>query len=115
MPDGKKLYTMPRNASIAMDFNEAAAHARRHNNKKTLGHDDWRVPTKEELYLLYQNRAQGALKGSFECTYEIEERTDGDFWSSTQISPGRAHMRRISDGSGCTTSLECPGIVRLVR
>ena len=86
LPDGKKLYVVPQNASMAMDFNAAAAFVQRANNNKMLGHDDWRLPTKQELILIHQNRDKGALKGTFGLSARLEEQTDGDYWSSTTIS-----------------------------
>ena len=117
LPDGKKLYTMEKNATMAMDFNAAAAYVQRANNNKMQGHDDWRLPTKEELALIHQNKDKGVLKGTFDLNARLEEQTDGDYWSSTCISPTipLMYMKRLTDGSGCQSSPRCQGVVRLVR
>ena len=117
LPDGKKLYVSPQNASIAMDFNAAAAFVQRANNNKMLGHDDWRLPTKQELILIHQNKDKGALKGTFEINARLSDQTDGDYWSSTTISATipLMYMKRLADGSGCQSSPRCQGVVRLVR
>lgn len=76
MPDGtvyvgnipetdKPLYTMPEDAGLAMDFNEAAQYVCSLNAANRRGHNDWRVPNTQELDMLYCNRRAGHLKGTF--------------------------------------------------
>jgi hypothetical protein len=117
LPNGKKVYTLPQNESVAMDFNAAAACAARRNNSKSLGHDDWRLPSQEELDLLYRNRDKGVLKGSFEFSATVEQQTDGDYWSSTrsQSSLPLVHVQNLENGSKGQSHVRCRGIVRLVR
>jgi hypothetical protein len=73
-PDTQRpMYAAAADASLAMDFNAAAEYA---SKSEAHDHKDWRVPTKEELNLLYQNKNKGFLKGSFGAVY----------WSSTEVS-----------------------------
>jgi hypothetical protein len=59
------------------------------------GHGDWRVPTKGELNVLWKNRNEGALKGTFNVSGSYPA---GWYWSSSQINDGRAFDQRFSDG-----------------
>jgi hypothetical protein len=120
LPDGHKLYVMPRNESISMTFNDAAAHIGKVNKNQRLTHSDWRLPTKEELALLWKNHDKGALKGTFECSDWVHEQTDGDYWSSTPTPHSTAslpvvHVQNFDDGSTGRNSTGCSGVVRLVR
>ncbi len=65
MPDGtvlagispdtnKPMYATPADASLTMTFNEAKEYAAKLD---AHGHKDWRVPTKAELNVLFNNRA----------------------------------------------------------
>lgn len=58
---------------------------------RNLG-SDWYLPARDELTLLYTNRSQGALSGTFDTT------DDPLYWSSTQASSSLASYRRFSDG-----------------
>ena len=126
MPDGtifagispdthQPMYAVPADASISMDFNEAAKYAAKLD---AHGHEDWRVPTKAELDVLFQNREKGALKGTFNsgadvtCYYKKKKGTPngkftspandaGVYWSSTPYrndytSAGRSGYHAIA-------------------
>ncbi len=45
------------------------------------GHKDWRLPTKAELEVLYQNRHKGTLNGTFN---ENASTISSCYWSSTK-------------------------------
>lgn len=54
-PDtGKPMFTTPADAPLTMTFNEAKDYARK---LAAQGHEDWRLPTKSELEVLFNNRA----------------------------------------------------------
>jgi hypothetical protein len=86
---------MPADAGVSKTFNEAAQYAKDLNAAKTLGHDDWRVPTKAELNVLFENREKGALKGTFNVT---GSNPSGWYWSGTPYGGGNAYSQRFSDG-----------------
>ena len=91
----RPMYTTPRDFSFTRTFNEAAEYARNLNAEKHFGHDDWRVPTRTELNLLYENRDKGALKGTFNLSGSFPA---GCYWSSRQYFIYAAWDQRFSDG-----------------
>lgn len=57
------------------------------------GYDDWYLPSKDELQLMYQQKAKGKLKG-----------ITGDFyWSSSEISESAAVSLSFSTGANGST------------
>ena len=89
MPDGtiyggispdtnKPMYVAAEDTPRRLDFNKAAKYAK---NVKAHGHKDWRVPTVQELLVLYQNREKGALKGTFNS---IGSFPNAWYWSCTR-------------------------------
>lgn len=86
MPDGTiyagispngRMYVTAENAPVRLDFNAAAKYT---EVLDAHGHQDWYMPTREELNILYENRNKGALEGSFNSPAGLH-------WSST--SDGR--------------------------
>jgi hypothetical protein len=97
MPDGtvfagispdtnKPMYAPPTDASLTMKFNEAQEYA---TKLDAHGHKDWRVPTKAELNVLFNNRA--AIGGYCMRPTEAEK--------GQTPAPGLARRR-----SACATS-----------
>jgi hypothetical protein len=106
---GKEMYVAPADAELTMGFNEAAAYAHKLNQEHYLGHDDWRVPTKSELDILYENKDQKALKDTFKCAKNVW------YWSSTPYKGG-AWNQRFNDGRQTNLfSRDYCSRVRLVR
>jgi hypothetical protein len=106
MPDGtilagyyedKPLYTTPTDAPLTYTFNEAAKYADQLNARKYLGHDDWRVPSKGELNVLFVNCNQGKLKGTFNDTGSFSA---GWYWSSTPLNDYIGWEQRFNDYVG---------------
>src|SRR5437762_1894389 len=86
MPDGriyagispdthKPMYTTPEDAPLTYTFNEARKYAA---ELEANGHKDWRVPTKAELKVLFNNRA---AIGGFDAS---GLNPGGWYWSSTE-------------------------------
>ena len=63
---------------------------------KYLGHEDWRVPTKSELNVLWENHDDGALKGTFNRGGSDPA---GWHWSSTEPNIWCAWAQRFTDGN----------------
>ena len=92
-PDTKRpMYAAPADAPRNMTFNKAEKYAK---NLEVGGKKGFRVPTKAELDVLFQNREKGALKGTFNLT-GLDP--DGYYWSSTPGSDISAWAQRFSDG-----------------
>jgi hypothetical protein len=94
-PDtGKAMFAAPSDAPLTYTFNEAAGYSKQLNAEKYLGHDDWRVPTKAELNVLYENRNKGALQGTFNLAGPLPAAW---YWSSTE-GDFNAWGQRFGDG-----------------
>ena len=77
-PDtNKPMYATPADASLTMKFNEAQEYAAKLD---AHGHKDWRVPTKAELNVLFNNRA---AIGGFDISGSLPT---GWYWSSSQFN-----------------------------
>jgi hypothetical protein len=106
---GKKMYALPADAEVTMTFNEAAEYAKRLSQKKYLGHDDWRVPTKSELIGLFNSRvAIGAfnISGSYPA---------GWYRSASPYGDLSAWEQRFSDGAQQYNGNGNRSSVRLIR
>jgi len=100
MPDGtvfagispetnKPMYATPADASLTMTFNDAKGYAAQLD---AHGHKDWRVPTKAELNVLFNNRA---AIGGFDVTGSYPA---GWYWSASPYYLWNAWGQRFSDG-----------------
>jgi hypothetical protein len=91
-PDtGKPMYTTPTDAPLTYTFNEARNYAARLH---AHGYGDWRVPTKNELIVLFNNRA---AIGGFDVSHSSSA---GRYWSSTESRlHHHAWTQRFSDGN----------------
>jgi hypothetical protein len=75
-PDtGKPMYTTAVDAPLTVKWKEAMRYV---DTLKAYGYKDWRVPTKAELNVLFNNRT--AIGGFYESN-----EPSGHYWSSTPI------------------------------
>jgi hypothetical protein len=89
-PDtGKAMYAMPKDAPEPMEWAEAMKYAK---DLDAHGHQDWRVPTKGELNVLFNNRA---AIGGFNVT---GSHPAGWYWSASEFYLWTAWDQRFSDG-----------------
>jgi len=86
----KPMYTTPADAPLTNTFNQAQKYAAKLD---AHGRQDWRVPTKGELNVLYNNRA---AIGGFN---ETGSHPAGWYWSSRQNDDFIAWDQRFSDGN----------------
>src|SRR5579884_1282501 len=86
---GKPMYTTPADAPGTMDWEDATKYA---TQLYANGYQDWRVPTRGELNVLFNNRA---AIGGFNRT---GSGLAGWYWSSTE-DYGYAWAQRFSDGT----------------
>ena len=106
-PDtGKAMYAMPEDAYLSMTFNKAQKYAAKLD---AHGHQDWHVPTKAELNVLFNNRA---AIGGFNVTGSYPA---GWYRSSSQNGIWGAWDQRFRDGCQSTSNEISPSSVRCVR
>ena len=96
-PDtGREMYATPADAPLTYTFNEAAEHARKLNADKYLGHDDWRVPTRGELNVLFNSRTSiGGFTASMDRT---DESRTVFYWSSPPVTSEGCWVQDFHDG-----------------
>jgi hypothetical protein len=108
-PDtGRRMFTTPVDAPGVYTWGEAMEYC------KTLsvsGHDDWRVPSIEELAVQFGNRAD---IGGFNETGRMKN-ASGYYWSSLQIDDEEAWGQLFSDGFHEDFSKSQPSSLRCVR
>jgi hypothetical protein len=106
-PDTKqKMYATPADATLTMTFNDAKEYA---SNLDAHGHKDWHVPTKNELNVLFNNRA---AIGGFNVS---GSNPAGWYWSASSYGEWDAWGQRFSDGYQLIGSKVSHGAVRCVR
>lgn len=126
MPDGsvfagltaggcQEIYAMPADLDVAMTFNNAASCVQKLNADKALGHDDWQLPSLENLQILQKNQDVGALTGTFnqkkgsffglDCPYL--------YWSSTRDLCRREGTWAVRFSNGNESSVYNDDIFRL--
>jgi hypothetical protein len=117
MPDGtvyagispdthKPMYTTPADAPLTPTFNVAKEYAAKLD---AHGHKDWRVPTKAELNVLFNNRA---AIGGFDIS---GSNPAGWYWSASPNYLWFAWGQRFSDGLQFDNSKNDHSSVRPVR
>jgi hypothetical protein len=117
MPDGtvyagispetnEPMYTRSADAPLTRTFNETQEYAA---NLDAHGHQDWRVPTHNELNVLFNNRA---AIGGFNVSGPAPA---GWYWSATPYYGWNAWCQRFSDGRQTTYDTDHRSSVRCVR
>jgi hypothetical protein len=105
-PDtGRPMFTTPKDAPLTMTVGQAAMYAK---DLDAHSHRDWRVPTKVELNVLFQNRA--AINDPKEGRHS--ER--GWYWSSSRCF-STAWAQRFSDGIQYDNTRDVRSALRCVR
>jgi hypothetical protein len=115
-PDtGKAMYVTPADAvtpqwpghdKLTYTFNQAQKYAAKLD---AHGHQDWRVPTKGELNVLFQNRS---AIGGFNASSSVPASW---YWSSSQFLNILAWAQRFSDGLQNYDLKRAGGSLRCVR
>jgi hypothetical protein len=107
-PDtGKAMYAMYGSAPLTYTFNQAQKYAAKLD---AHGHQDWRVPTKGELNVLYNNRA---AIGGFDVSGSYP---GGWYWSSSlNKNNNSAWAQRFGDGNQFSGNGNYGSSLRCVR
>ena len=102
--DGKQqIFAMPKDLDVKATFNYAAAAVKNLNAENAFEHNDWHIPSLENLNILQKNQNEGALKGTFNTTNKKslwDSFYPGWYWSSTVQPSNSSNVRdvRFSDG-----------------
>jgi hypothetical protein len=88
------MYLLPAVKHPFLDFNEAAIAAQ---NVEFSGKKDFRVPTSDELGIIYKHKWVGSMLPSFNSAAPIGA-WKAAFWSSTPYVGKEAMSIRIGDG-----------------
>lgn len=109
-PDtGKSMYAMPADMLLTYTFNEARRLAHHANSRKVHGHDDWRMPTRDELNVLFNNCA---AIGGFDLRGFYPS---GWYWSSTPVDEANAWCQRFKGGCQNSNHTGNYSSLRLIR
>ena len=95
-----QIFAMPEDLDVTMKFNNAAKAVKTLNSQKALGHDDWQIPSLENLRVLQKNQNEGALKGTFKTASCNGSDCPVWYWSSTHPRLIRfyVHIVRFTGG-----------------
>jgi hypothetical protein len=88
----KPFYTTSADAPGVYNWSKGGQYCRA---LQASGHQDWRIPTKDELNVLYKNQHAGVLNGTFN---ETGSHPAGLYWSVSQNYYYDAGAQRFSDG-----------------
>jgi hypothetical protein len=86
---GTAIFTTPADAAQVLTFDEAEHYA---SNLDAHGHQDWRLPSREELDQLFNWAAE---LGGFKTNGRLP---DGWYWSCSETTDRFAWSQRLSDG-----------------
>lgn len=100
------MYATPGDAPATMSWKEALAYA---GNLNEHGFRDWRLPTKDELDVLFKN---SAAIGGFD---DSSLYPGGWYWTSSEDSASAAWRQRFSDGRQNILNKDKSAAVRCVR
>ncbi len=94
---GNGFIAAPKDAPRLLDWDEGKRYC---ENLVTNGHNDWQLPTKDQLDHLYQNRNTGDFAGTFVTT---KSGVDWGHWYRSRTewdSKAHAWNQNFTDGSG---------------
>jgi len=108
---GERMYAAPAD-TLSKSFNEAVEGAETFKVGALRG---FRVPDEAELQVLYENRREGALSGTFEEEHSRDYLTTGWYWSSKLRDEKSAYGMWFSRGTQVDFGKHLKTFVRYVR
>lgn len=108
---GERMYAAPAD-TLSKTFNEAVEGA---ETFAVGGRRGFRVPDNAELQVLYENRHEGALKGTFEETHSSSSLLTGWYWSSKVLGKKTAYGIWFSRGTQQNFNKDLRTFVRYIR
>lgn len=109
---GTPLYVGPADAPLDLQWKAAMDYAA---NLDANGHKDWRLPTRQELNVLFDNRASIQNLDATVGTAEDGNSYPGLYWTSVKGVISFAWFQRFSDGVQSSFYNTTPVAVRCVR
>lgn len=109
---GTPLYVIPADAPLALEWKAAMDYAA---NLDAHGHKDWHLPTRQELNVLFDNRASIQNFDATVGTAEDGNSYPGLYWTSVKGVISFAWFHRFSDGVQRSFYNTTPLAVRCVR
>jgi len=84
--DKQQLFAMPKELDVKMSFNDAVLAVEKLNAEKALGHDDWQIPSIEQLRVMNASRSfrrgyESAI--TFKRSSSKDSKYEAAYWSST--------------------------------
>ncbi len=105
----KRMFVASADASLRKTFNQAVDYAA---SLKIGGHNDFRLPDKDELNVIFGNKDKGALKNSFRLTTGVSASW---YCSSTPEGNDKAWVQLFVAGQQIADSRDNRSWVRCVR
>jgi hypothetical protein len=101
-PGGKQIVAMPTDLAVTLTFDDATQLVEKLNSENAFGHDDWVIPTQEQLKILQRNQDKGDLAGTFCTAARSGSAYPGWYWSSSEGcgNPSVVWDIHFSDGGG---------------
>lgn len=115
---GKAMYTTQADAPLTYTFREAQRYGGRLNADRHHGHTDWKAPDKDELNVLFHNRAAiGGFNdtGSDPASSYWSRSEECYFGEDDHYYDSNAWAQRFSDGSQNLYNKITTASVRFVR
>jgi len=87
----------------------------RDENNKIVNYDDWFLPSKDELNMMYENLQSGMDENGVQYTPVGNFINTNTYWSSSEESATNAWLQYFSDGTQAYSNKSNPSYVRCVR
>ncbi len=87
-----RMFVLPHDLDMAGSFNAAAKAVAALNARNAYGHDDWRIPSVENLHVLRKNQNAGYLCGTFKSAGAGYA---GWYWTATLHGKYPGHRRSV--------------------
>jgi len=106
---GGAMYARYRDSSLPMKWEKATKYVK---GLSSHGYDDWKLPSKKEMQVLFENKEKGSLKGTFNQSVFIGR---GSYWTAEEKDRNYAYYQCFKDGDQDWLRKDESGPVRAIR